>query len=82
MTDWKNFSCEFYLQSDFLPGICWETVVEEIFFIFCFERDVWPEDLNKILQIKILGKGDFRILDFYCSRRDENEKDLHCLGKS
>ena len=37
----RNFSWQFYLQSEFLPEICWEEVTREIFFsYFCF--DFWP----------------------------------------
>ena len=36
---WETFHCNFYLLSEFLPVICWEEIVAEIFFVFCF--DVW-----------------------------------------
>ena len=36
----RNFSCQFYLLSEFLPEICWEKITEGILFVFYF--DVWP----------------------------------------
>ena len=36
----RNFLWQFYLLSELLPEICWEEIIEEISFVFCF--DVWP----------------------------------------
>ena len=40
----RNFSWQFYLQSEFLPEIA-----EEILFVFYF--DVWPEALTVALRV-------------------------------
>ena len=36
----RNFSWQFYLLSEFMPEICWDEIIEEIIFVFCFND--WP----------------------------------------
>ena len=55
------------LLLEFLPEICWEEIVEEILFVFCF--DVWPWDrtlalcLNKPTHF-LLDFGDFKSVHY------------------
>ena len=61
----KTFSWQVYLLSQFLPEICWEEIVQELFFIFHFV-DGWPgirTQANKPTHY-ILDHGDILVTNF------------------
>ena len=48
---WETFSWQVHLLSEFLPEICWEKIVEDILFVFCF--DIWPGAPNLATRLRL-----------------------------
>ena len=56
---WETFHGNFYLLSELLPEICWEEIVEEIFFVFRLAWDSNPGFLYNKPTHYLLDYGDF-----------------------